>query len=188
MQRCKEGIHSSKLRVWLAAIFVLVLLPVAVSAEEGVVAGDAAKGKKLFTGERSFENGGPPCMSCHNASVGALGGGSLGPDLTKIMANEDKSILLMAEWINDEGTPVMGPVFSKHEVTEQEVEDLKAFLTVQGPKRIKTGGVAFAGGGIAGCVAIIIAFSVIWGGRYRSRNKGTAHEAMWRNYGGKGGV
>ena len=82
----------------------------------------------------------------------------------------------------------MGPIFSKHEITEQEVEDLRAFFTSQSGKSISTGGVTFAGGGVAGCVAIIIVFSVIWGGRYRSRNKGTAHEAMWRNYGGKGGV
>jgi mono/diheme cytochrome c family protein len=45
--------------------------------------GDAAGGRELFIGRVAFHNGGPPCMSCHSISgIGALGGGTLGPDLT----------------------------------------------------------------------------------------------------------
>jgi len=182
MQRCSKDVQGSKLRIWLVAIVVSVLLP-------GIsLAGQAESGRKLFTGEKSFKNGAPPCISCHNASDGVLGGGSLGPDLTEVMVDDSRSGLVMAEWINDEGNPTMGQIFSRHEVTEEEVEDLKAFLTVQGSKGVKTSGAQFAGGGIVGFIGLMILITVLWSGRYRNRNKGTAHEAMWRNYGGKGGA
>ncbi len=45
--------------------------------------GDAASGREYFVGGKRLKNGGPPCMSCHSISgIGALGGGTLGPDLT----------------------------------------------------------------------------------------------------------
>ncbi len=41
--------------------------------------GDYKTGRALFSGEKRFTNGGPPCISCHSAGVGELGGGILGP-------------------------------------------------------------------------------------------------------------
>ena len=73
------------------------------------------------------------------------------------------------------------------DVTPEEVADLQAFFSVQAEKSKTTGTSKFVGGGIIGFIALIIAFSIIWGGRYRNRCQGTAHDALWRNYGGKGG-
>ena len=182
MRQSSFKMRSKKLRVWFAVLVVSTMLPATVMAES------ADAGRKLFTGEKSFENGGPPCMSCHNAGVGVLGGGSLGPDLTQVMADESRSVLIMADWINSEDTPTMGAIFSRHEVTEAEVEDIKAFLTGQASGSVKASGAQFAGGGIVGFIVLMIIISALWSGRYRNRNKGTAHEAMWRNYGGKGGA
>jgi cytochrome c553 len=174
---------------WLLVFIVFTFLPVTVLAVEIAGSGDVEGGKKLFTGERALVNGGPPCISCHNAGVGPLGGGTLGPDLSKIWV--DKSFLIHPAWINGVGVPLMGPIYNTHKVTDEEVEDLKAFFSAQAEKAVAAKGrpnfAKFVGGGIAGFVSIMIVFSIIWSGRLRKRNKGTAHDDLWRNYAGKGG-
>ena len=187
---CKKSLLK-RLQTWSVPVaifaFVVATLPAPLLAEES---GDVATGKALFTGSKSFKNSAPACMSCHNAglSVGALGGGSLGPDLTTIMADEDRSVLINADWINGEDIPVMGPIFSRHNVTESEVAHLAAFLTSVSKDSPSTGTGTFFIISLAGAIVMMIIFSVIWGNRYRKRCKDTAHDALWRNYGGKGGM
>ncbi len=205
-------IIGRRLEVLLFAVLIaagLIGLPALVSAETAqdqaateasaaeaasevvVVQGDAGIGKMLFTGEKRFENGGPACMSCHTVGIGTLGGGTLGPNL--MLPNEKYGVgpapqnpLIAAAWINSTGTPIMGPIFSRKNVTDDEVTHLKAFFgTLSAEQPSKTG--AFIGISAAGFVGILIFFSIVWSGRYRKRVGGTAHEAIWRNYGGKGG-
>lgn len=149
--------------------------------------GDPNIGRMYFTGEKAFGSGAPPCISCHSAGVGQLGGGSLGPNLTKVYADESKNPLLSAAWING-GSPVMAPIFGNRNVTDEEVSHLRAFFAEQSKGEVASsqGGV-FTIIGIGGFIGILIIFNIIWSGRYRNRNKGTAHDALWRNYGGKGG-
>lgn len=159
------------------------------AAEATAEPGDAAIGKALFTGEAKFANGGPSCISCHSASIGTLGGGSLGPDLTKVYVDETKNPLLSAVWINSDGSPTMGPIFKAKNVTDDEVNHLRAFLKEQGQQEVASAGTGtFAGIGILGSVGMLVLFGIIWGGRYSKRNRDTAHDAIWRNYGGKGGA
>lgn len=163
--------------------------PVAVEEAAPVEAGDANAGRALFTGETRFANGGPACMSCHSAGVGALNGGILGPDLTKAYVDESKNPLLSTAWVNGGGSPTMGPIFAAKNITEAEMENLRAFLKNQGAKEVASSQSAtFAGIGILGFVAILILFTIIWSGRYSKRTRNTAHDALWRNYGGKGGI
>lgn len=185
MQLSFNGGFWGRLQVWLVALIVFLLMPMSAIAGDAAGSGDYKAGKALFTGETKFVNGGPACISCHGASVGALGGGSLGPDLTKIWT--DKFFLINADWINSEGIPVMGPIFSKRNVTPEEVADLQAFFSTQADKSASSGGGKFVGIGIIGFIALMIFFSIVWAGRYRNRCKGTAHDALWRNYAGKGG-
>src|SRR5574337_1010901 len=93
--------------------------------------GSAAVGRMYFMGAKRFSNGGPPCISCHSAGVGELGGGILGPNLTKVYADESKNPLINSVWINNPSTPVMGPVFSNRNVTDEEVDNLRAFFAEQ---------------------------------------------------------
>ncbi len=188
------------LRFTLAAILILMPMTVVAQTAESQQAqpvqeapaapaeqGDYKTGKALFTGEKSFANGGPPCISCHSAGVGALDGGVLGPNLTQIYAGP-KRTLLMTGWVNSPGLPVMGPIFSAKNITEAEMEHLRVFFSETAKQPViasKTG--SFVGAGAAGFIGIMIFFSIVWSGRYRKRNKGTAHDALWRNYGGKGG-
>jgi len=183
--------------VSLVTVILISMLPLAANAQ-APSAGDPDIGRMLFTGEKSFKNGGPPCISCHSVGIGALGGGTLGPNLVKPNWAKYQSLAAMSPaqnpllhpmWINNPSTPVMGPIFSKHPITQEEVNHLKAFLEVmakQPPSSTHTASVV--GIGAAGFVVILILFGIIWNDRYRNRVRGTAHEAIWRNYGGKGGI
>lgn len=214
---CKK-ILVKGLQLGLAMYLVSSLLPATVSAEQAKAAqapaaavapaaaapaaapapevapaapvekGNAVIGKAYFMGEKSFSNGGPPCISCHSAGVGELGGGVLGPNLTKVYSDASKNPLLNSVWINNPGTPVMGPVFSNRNVTDEEVDHLRAFFAEQSKGQVASSSTGiFTIIGLGGFVGILIIFNIIWSGRYRNRNNGTAHDALWRNYGGKGG-
>ena len=123
LKSCRK-IFGKGLQLGLAALLVGALVPMAYAAEQAAPAaqaaapevapaeaapveaapaepGNAAVGKLLFTGEQSFASGAPPCMSCHSAGVGVLGGGALGPDLTKTYADPSKNPLINAAWINN---------------------------------------------------------------------------------------
>ena len=159
----------------------------AAAVEAPAETGDAVIGKMYFTGEKRFESGAPACISCHSVSYGYLNGGVLGPNLTKVYADESKNPLLSAAWING-GSPVMAPIFGAKNVTDEEVSHIRAFFAEQSKGEVassQTG--TFTIIGLGGFVGILIVFNIIWSGRYRNRNKGTAHDALWRNYGGKGG-
>jgi len=155
---------------------------------EAVPDGNYNIGKALFVGEKSFVNGGPPCISCHSAGIGALGGGVLGPNLTKAFADPTKNALLSTAWVNGGGSPVMGPIFSNKNITDVEMLNLRVFFKAASEKEVKpvlTG--TFTVLGLGGFVGMLILFSIVWSGRYSKRNQNTAHDALWRNYGGKGG-
>lgn len=173
-----------KRRIWVFFIIVLTFFPVTISAFEIPITGDAGAGKELFTGRRPLTNGGPPCISCHNAGIGRLGGGTLGPDLSRIW--QDKPFIIIPGWINAAGVPVMGPIFGELKVTDGEIEDLKAFFSAQAEKgvqaTVRPDSIKFIGSGIAGFVSIMIVFNIIWSGRFGKRNKGTVHDELWRNY------
>ncbi len=82
----------------------------------------------MFMGNIHFQNGGPPCMGCHNiGDNGILGGGALGPDLTNVATRYSESDL--AAKLIDPG-PIMKPIFSEHPLTTGEQVDLLAFLRV----------------------------------------------------------
>ncbi len=186
LESCKRMLGKGVLSVVLALFLVAGAL--AMPAQAAMEPGDPAIGQRIFTGQQRLTNGGPPCISCHSAGVGALGGGQLGPDLTKVYANPSKNPLINGAWINAPLDTPMGPIFSNRPVTDEEVGNLRAFFEQASKKDVassKTG--AFTIIGLGGFIGILIVFNIIWSGRYRSMNKGTAHDALWRNYGGKGG-
>ncbi len=90
------------------------------------VRGDALSGEKLFTGVNRFQNGGPPCMSCHSiGGMEPLGGGTLGPDLT---GASRKYKAALAGILANIPFPTMKPIFGRHLLIPQEQADLVAFL------------------------------------------------------------
>lgn len=91
-------------------------------------AGDGAQGRELFVGGARMKNGGPPCMSCHSISgIGALGGGTLGPDLTDAYHKYGGDAGL-ASFLTSVPTPTMSAVWTRQPLTPQEVANLTAFI------------------------------------------------------------
>lgn len=91
-------------------------------------AGDAARGKSLFTGSERFEADGAPCLSCHSiAGIGRLGGGKVGPDLTRTYAKLGGAEGV-ASILRTLAFPTMQPIYRDRALTASEQADLLAFL------------------------------------------------------------
>jgi len=91
--------------------------------------GDSVRGRELFVGGARFKNGGPPCMSCHSISgIGALGGGTLGPDLSGAYQKYGGTDAGLENFIKGLPTPTMSAVWSKNPLTDQEIADVSAFI------------------------------------------------------------
>lgn len=72
---------------------------------------DIEIGKALFTGHKRLAGGGPPCITCHTfKGVGGLGGGRLGPDLSKVYERL-QGRKAMGAWLFAPATPTMNLVF-----------------------------------------------------------------------------
>ena len=129
-------------------------------------AGDAAEGRALFTGRRPLENGGPACLSCHDAQgLPVLGGGTLGTDLTKTAATYGDGL---ASVLQTTPFPVMQEVFPSHLLTTAEIANLTAFLIDlekgAAPSRSE---LWFPGVGFAGTILLLVLFGALWRGRLR---------------------
>jgi mono/diheme cytochrome c family protein len=90
--------------------------------------GSAAAGKALFTGSDRLANGGTACIACHDsAGLGAPGGGTLGPDLTKAFTRYGGEAGL-AGVLGTIPFVTMNPIYATRPLTPQEQADLVAFL------------------------------------------------------------
>ncbi len=131
---------------------------------------DALAGGQLFTGERTLLAGGPACISCHLVSgLGGLGGGRLGPDLTK--AGERLGGLVgLYTWLKSPPTAQMKATFQKHPLADDEVFALSAYLGEVAEGRetrvfsdMTT--VTFGSIGLIGAMVVFVSFGGFWWGR-----------------------
>ena len=89
---------------------------------------EARKGSELFAGTRRFVNRGPACLSCHAVSgLTRLGGGSLGPDLTRVHRRLGGGRGLTS-WLKAPPTPMMRATFQQTPLTVDELHALSAYL------------------------------------------------------------
>ncbi len=89
---------------------------------------DRELGSDLFSGRTRFVNGGPACIGCHTVrGIGGLGGGRLGPDLTKVYERLGGRTPLNA-WLYSPPTEVMTSVFSGHTIEDNERRGLVSYL------------------------------------------------------------
>lgn len=129
----------------------------AVASESGT---SAALGERLFAGASRFEYDGPACISCHNvAGVGALGGGTLGPDLTDVYARVGEGLGPMLSTLS---MPLMRQVYKGRPLTPDEQQSLKMFLRETGSRKPFhfTGLVVAMAFGAA--LTIVLMVSVTW--------------------------
>ncbi len=110
--------------IWSLSYFVLSLSEEVTSE---LPPGDPSIGRSLFTGGTRFENGGSSCIACHSVTgIGTLGGGNMGPDLTRTYTKFDEyGINLITKSFP---FPVMNPIFNEHSLTLQEQTHLAAFF------------------------------------------------------------
>ncbi len=97
------------------------------AAASVLTGGQPQIGKALFSGQTAFTNGGTHCIACHStAGLNAIGGGSLGPDLTHVNTRLGAAGLSSA--LVGLPFPTMQGVFVNHPLTAQEQADLFAYF------------------------------------------------------------
>ena len=91
------------------------------------IAGNATVGNDLFNGSMLLSNGGTACVACHAAGeYDRLGGPGMAIDLNGIINDFGKAGFVDA--ITDPVVDPMIAVFGDHVITNQEANDLAAFL------------------------------------------------------------
>ena len=129
---------------------------------------DIQLGKSIFRGDVRLENGGPSCLSCHTVDgLGGLGGGRLGPDLTRAYERLQGRKNL-ASWLLAPATETMQPVYAKASLTNEEILPLVAYLedaARTGKEDTTTAQVIFLLLGLGGAVLAFVAADSIWSGR-----------------------
>ncbi len=132
---------------------------------------DVARGEALFAGTMVFQEGGPACLACHTTGrLPGLGGGRLGPDLSRVFERLHGRKGL-ASWMLAPATPTMRAVFAERPLRSEEILPLVAFFEAsarEGADDDRPQGLElllFALGGLAVCV---VSFDAIWKGRLRS--------------------
>lgn len=132
---------------------------------------DISQGKVMFTGDRRLANGGPACISCHTVKgTGALGGGRLAPDLTRVYERL-QGRKNMAAWLFAPATPTMSSVFRQHALKPEEILPLVAFFedsARRGGQDDSAGRLNFFLLGLAGSVLGLVVMDTAWKRRFRS--------------------
>ncbi len=147
------------------------------------------RGREYFLGHRPLSQGGPPCLHCHTVrGLGLLGGGRLGPDLTRVFERLQGRRGL-ASWLLAPATPTMRSLFQAQPLrTNDELLELVAFLE----DSVKRGGEADWSSslalfmlGLAGSVAGLVLVDTLWRGRFSGVRRrlvaATAHSRLSRS-------
>lgn len=138
--------------------------------DEPFTQADIDRGERLFLGVQHLSNGGPACLSCHTATgVGGLGGGRLGPDLSRVYERLQGRKSLAA-WLQAPATAVMRPIFRHHLLTNEEIIGLVAFLEERaqaGGEAPQTFQAALLVLGLVGAALAFFLADTLWKGRFR---------------------
>lgn len=155
--------HPGCSRLALGVIFAFTAAcPAALAAAQPSPAGAprlADQGARLFLGQTRFENGGPPCGSCHQVSTLPFpNGGTVGPDLSgayRMLGDEGTDVTLQTLFF-----PTMMPLYEKRPLTAPERQALKAMLQQARPAGSTTGGTPMVAGIAA--VGFLLLLGVAW--------------------------
>jgi len=132
---------------------------------------DIVIGEQIFLGERQLTNGGPACVSCHTLGpMSGLGGGRLGPDLTRVFDRLGGRKGLGA-WLSAPPTQTMQSVFRNHALQPEEILPLLAVIddASKGNQPSGKSSIAkFVLVGFGGMLVGLALLQVAWRGRFRS--------------------
>ena len=131
---------------------------------------DVALGRDLFLGIRPLAGGGPACGSCHTlGTLGGLGGGKLGPDLTRVY-DRLGGRKAVATWLGAPGTPTMQSVFRNQPLKPEEILPLLAVIEDAAPQAPAPAGpsAAFLVLGLGGMALGLVGLQFGWRRRLRA--------------------
>ena len=116
-------------------VFVLLCLALSVSAVAvySQYPQDVETGLAYFVGDRSFENGGPPCVSCHSIKSIQVMGGSVGPDLSNVFIKGEYTAfggdkVRLKSYLLNPDTPTMRGIWASSPLTDTEASALALLL------------------------------------------------------------
>jgi mono/diheme cytochrome c family protein len=133
------------------------------SAEAGgaevVATGDPELGRRLFTGDERFQNGGAPCIACHSVSRAGISGGSIAADLGDAYSRIGAKGLAGA--LKGMQFPVMKDAYAEKKLTDDEIAALVAFLEQASESRERAG-TMYPISGIAVFVVLLLIAAVYY--------------------------
>lgn len=146
-----------------------ILEPLRSVRSQGTLEGDVERGRDLFMGRLHFQNGGPPCMGCHNVGQnGLLGGGAMGPDLTNVSRERSQTEIL--GFLSNTGrniSPVMRAIYISHPLTWEEQSDVLAFLVASAGQPQADREFLVLGISLAGFIVVAGLLGFVYRGRMR---------------------
>jgi hypothetical protein len=153
--------------------------------QRAATAADVAAGRERYEGRRPLSHGGPPCVSCHRIeSIGRLGGGTLGPDLTQAHRRLGGSAGI-AKWLGNPPTRVMRAVFHLQPLSEEEAFTIAALLADESSRHAEGArrpAAVFLAGGVGTALVALASMGVTWRRRLKSvrRPLVAASRSDWR--------
>lgn len=132
---------------------------------------DIADGLAFFKGEKALVKGGTSCVSCHTVGdLSPLGGGTLGPDLTRVFERY-KDTRTLSQWLSAPATEQMSAAFRDHALEPEEIFALTAFFEDSSRNRQEDNSPAqmiFLLLGLGGAGLMLTLFEVVWKNRFRA--------------------
>ena len=167
-----EGVTETFVEELLRYIDGRAATPAAAAVPQRIAtAADVAAGREWYEGKRPLSRGGPACISCHHmASVGRLGGGTLGPDLTQVHRRLGGSAGVV-KWLGNPPTRVMRAVFHVQPLSDEEAFTIAALLADESSRQTdaaRAPGGIFLAGGVGTALVALVAMGTL--GRHRLRS------------------
>ncbi len=157
-------------------------------SDRPLTAQDIAKGRLIFLGGQPLSAGGPACISCHSIrGLALLGGGRLGPDLTRVYERLQGRKGL-ASWLSAPASPTMAPVFKAHAMQPEEILSLVALFedsAKRGGEADSTPALNFFLLGLGGMVLALVSLDRVWKKRFRGVRWSLVHKESGQNGNGQ---
>ncbi len=140
---------------------------------------DLALGGSLFQGTTRLAGGGPACNTCHHVhQEGIMGGGTLAKDLTKVVTRMGAPGV--SAILGSPPFPVMQQAYTNHDLTENEIFVLTAFLQKldqdQEKETNSTYGAQIFSMGAFGAGLLMALYAMIWMNRKKKHVYGAIHD------------
>ncbi|KXK31705.1 MAG: Cytochrome c [Candidatus Hinthialibacteria bacterium OLB16] len=145
---------------------------------------DIQRGIALFTGHQRLKNGGPACISCHTIpGLGGLGGGQLGPDLTRVYERLQGRTARQCMALSPRHADHAVHSCAMPPLDPAEIHALVALFedTAKNGRILPNVAVLnFSLLGLGGAVLVLVLFDLIWRARFRSVRRNLVQDNQLR--------